>query len=135
MNVGVGTSWTVREPGPNGPHLQDNGSITTVICNDYTNGYNHIKFIVRCQIKSDVNGPVVLPNCPCGRLLGIRSSVPRAHRSASVSGENHWQLGSIGQLEETCSVYPGGTHPRRAPRHRARGQAWWSLESCLYGGE
>jgi hypothetical protein len=37
---------------------------------------------------------------------------PRAHLSASVPGEIHWQLGPIGQLEETCCVYPRGTCPQ-----------------------
>jgi hypothetical protein len=40
---------------------------------------------------------------------------PRAHLSANVSGESHWQLGPIGQLEETCSVYPRGTCPQMIP--------------------
>ena len=55
-----------------------------------------------------------LPDAP-EHLSGIRSPVHEAHRSASAPEEGRWQLRPVGQLEETCSVYPGGTRPRTSP--------------------
>jgi hypothetical protein len=45
-------AWTVRP-------CTINGWITTVSYNDYINSYNHIKCVVRCQIKFVVDGSVV----------------------------------------------------------------------------
>jgi hypothetical protein len=42
-------------------------SIAMVSYKGYINDYNHIKCVVRCHIKPDVDGPVVPPDGPRGR--------------------------------------------------------------------
>jgi hypothetical protein len=48
-------------------------------------------------------------------LLGIRSTVSRAHRSECGLRENPWSLGLVGQLEEVDNIYPKRTCPRSDP--------------------